>query len=52
MKAKNCLCLTFLENYSIGQAGFGNNCAHRAKSVKLGRIVVQYLSFDFLDHIF
>ena len=49
MTAKNCLCVTFLENYSIGQAGFGNNCAHRAKSVKLGTIAVQYVSFDFFS---
>ena len=29
------------------ETDFGNNCAHCAKSVKPGRIVVQYLSFDF-----
>ena len=34
------------------QADFGNNCEHCAKSVKLGRIVVQYINFEFfVDHI-
>ena len=37
----------------ISQADFGNNCVHCAKSVKLGRIVVQYVSFAFfVDNIF
>ena len=31
----------------LNQADFSNNCAHCAKSVKLGRIVVQYITLIF-----
>ena len=35
------------------QADFGSICAHCAKSVRLGRILVQYVSLDFFaDHVF
>ena len=35
------------------QADLGNNWAYWAKSIKRGKIVVQYVSFDFfVDHIF
>ena len=35
------------------QADLGNNWAYWAKSIKRGKIVVQYVSFDFIvDHIF
>ena len=39
--------------FHFSQAGFGNNCAHCAKSLKLGRNLVQYVSFDFfVDQVF
>ena len=44
--------IRYVLNGNYSQGDFGNNCAHSAKSVKLSRIVVQYLSFDFFaDHI-